>query len=284
MSTPVVDSHLHTWDLERSAYAWLGPQHGELNRSFPAEEAVAALREAGISAAVLVQAEDSEADTESMLAVARAWDFVVGVVGWVQLDDPDVAASQLRRYREHAKFCGVRHLVHDDPRDDFLVLPAVRRSLSLLAENGLSFDVSDAWPRHLARVPDLTDALPELVVVLDHLGKPPRGSADLDEWATGLRSVAARPNTIAKVSGLQAPGQPFTVESLHHVWDLALDCFGPSRLMYGGDWPMTVPAGGYLSHWNTVRALIDELTPSEQAEILSGTAARTYRLQPRGDE
>ncbi len=284
MSTHVVDSHLHTWDLEHGAYAWLGPQHGELNRSFLADEAEATLDEAGIAAAVLVQAEDSEADTESMLALAQERAFVVGVVGWVQLDDPDIAAAQLSRHGGRAKFCGVRHLVHDDPRDDFLELPAVRRSLSLLAESELPFDVPDAWPRHLARIPDLADALPELVVVLDHLGKPPRGSADMDAWATALRSVAARPNTIAKVSGLQAPGQPFTVESLHPVWDVALDCFGPSRLMYGGDWPMTVPAGGYLHHWNTVRGLIDELTPSEQAQILSGTAARTYGLQPRGDQ
>ena len=230
-------------------------------------------------ARVLVQAEDSEADTELMLAAAEKWDFVAGVVGWVQLDDPDTAAAQLSRYGEQPAFRGVRHLVHDDPRDDFLELTGVRRSLALLSERGLPFDVPDAWPRHLTRLPELADALPDLVLVVDHLGKPPRGSVELDAWESALRSVAERPNTVAKLSGLQQPGQPFTTEALHPVWDVALDCFGPSRLMYGGDWPMTVPDGGYLAHWQPVRALIEELSPDEQAEILSGTATRTYGLQ-----
>ena len=176
MSTRVVDSHLHVWDLQRSAYSWLGPQHGELYRSFSPDDAEAVLREAGISSAVLVQAEDSEADTELMLAAAEKWDFVAGVVGWVQLDDPDTAAAQLSRYGEQPAFRGVRHLVHDDPRDDFLELTGVRRSLALLSERGLPFDVPDAWPRHLTRLPELADALPDLVLVVDHLGKPPRGS------------------------------------------------------------------------------------------------------------
>jgi len=279
MTTPVVDSHLHVWDLERSAYAWLGPGHGELYRSFTPGEAEDVLRTAGISAAVLVQAEDSTTDTELMLEAAENSDVIAGVVGWVRLDDPDTALEQLSRYDDESAFRGVRHLVHDDPRGDFLELEEVRRSLGLLAERGLPFDVPDAWPRHLARLPDLAEAVPELVLVIDHLGKPPLGSAALEDWAAALRSVAARSNTVAKVSGLQVPGRPFTSAELRPVWEVALDCFGPSRLMYGGDWPMTVPQGGYQAHWLPVRALVDELSIDEQAQILSGTAIRTYRLQ-----
>ena len=201
----------------------------------------------------------------------------------MQLDDPDTMVAQLSSYGEQSAFRGVRHLVHDDPRDDFLELTGVRRSLALLAEHGLPFDVPDAWPRHLARLPDLADALPDLAIVVDHLGKPPRGSAEMDAWEMALRSVAERPNTVAKVSGLQLAGQPFTTEALRPLWDVALDCFGPSRLMYGGDWPMTVPGGGYLAHWQPVRALIEMLSPDEQTDMLAGTATRTYSLQPRSE-
>ena len=278
MSTPVLDSHLHVWDLARSTYAWLGPEHGELHRTFTPDEAAATLAAAGVSSAILVQAEDSEIDTELMLETAEGWDFVAGVVGWVRLDDPATAARQLARWTERRGFCGVRHLVHDDPRADFLELPEVRRSLGMLAERGLPFDVPDAWPRHFDRLPGLADALPDLVLVLDHLGKPPRGSEAFADWTSGLRALAARPGTVAKVSGLQVPGQPYTARALRPVWEQALECFGPARLMYGSDWPMTVPGGGYDAHWGPVRELVGELSPVEQEQILYGTARRTYGL------
>ncbi|MEP9382068.1 amidohydrolase family protein [Nocardioides cheoyonin] len=279
----IVDSHLHVWDLGSGGYRWLGPQHGPLHRTFTADEAARELTTAGVDRAVLVQADDTEADTRAMLAAADAHTFVAGVVGWVRLDDPATAERQLDDYGTHPRFCGVRHLVHDDPRDDFLKLPGVRRSLGLLAERGLPLDVPDAWPRHLHRLPALADAVPGLTLVLDHLGKPPRGTDELDAWAAAVRDLAARPNVVAKVSGLQRSGQPFSVEALRPVWELALEAFGPDRLMYGGDWPMTVHDGGYAPHWRVVRRLVDELGTDEQAAILGGTATRSYGLPKRID-
>ncbi|GAB2453723.1 amidohydrolase family protein [Xylanimonas ulmi] len=270
----IVDAHLHVWDRTVSEYAWIPP--GPLARSFGLDDVRVALAAAGVEAVVLVQAEDSEADTHAMLAAAGD-PLVAGVVGWVRLDDPTTAAAQLGAYGR--RLCGVRHLVHDDPRDGLLDLPAVRASLRLVAEAGLAFDVPDAWPRHLGAVAALADALETLPVVVDHLGKPPRGTDAMDAWERALRAVAARPRAVAKVSGLARPGQPFTAQALRPVWDVALDAFGPARLMYGGDWPMTAPEGGYGPHWAVVRELIDELSPAEQADVLAGTATRTYALR-----
>jgi L-fuconolactonase len=272
----VVDAHLHVWDLERSEYAWLTPELGPLHRTFTPEQAHAELEAAGITRAVLVQAEDSERDTDLMLEAARRHPWIAGVVGWVQLDDPTVAERQLGRDRP--RFRGVRHLVHDDPRNDFLLLPAVRRSLRLLAERGIPFDVPDAWPRHLAATADLAGALPELRIVVDHLGKPPFGGADWERWRATLADVAAHPNTTAKVSGLQVPGRPFTVDEVRPAWETALELFGPERLMWGSDWPLTVLVGGYRHAWEVITSLIGELTPDEQALILSGTATSVYDL------
>jgi L-fuconolactonase len=275
----VIDSHLHVWDLDAGEYAWLGPQHGPLHRSFTPDEAAGELAAAGVDAAVLVQAEDSEADTRAMLAAADGHGFVVGVVGWVELEDPAAVSQQLDDYGTHPRFCGVRSLVHDDPRDDFLELPAVRESLAVLATRGLPFDVPDAWPRHLGRLPALADALPGLTVVVDHLGKPPRDTEEHRAWADALRELARRPNVVAKVSGLQMPGQPFTADALRPAWDVALDALGPERLMYGGDWPMTVPAGGYGPHWQVVSQLVAELAPDERDRLLAGTAREIYRIK-----
>lgn len=279
----VIDSHLHLWDRGISDYAWLGPGHGELYDDFGAERALQELAVAGIDMAVLVQADDSVADTRYLLGVADSFDFVAGVVGWIALDDPATAAEQLEEYAEHPTFRGVRQLTHIDPRANVLSLPTVRRSLTVLAGAGLPFDVPDAWPRDLAAVADLAADLPELVVVVDHLGKPPRGRAtDLSAWEAELRRVAGHPNAVAKLSGLQHPGQPFTVDALRPVLDIALETFGPGRLMYGGDWPMTVADGGYQPHWEVIRALVAELSASEQAQLLGGTASSVYGLQDRG--
>jgi L-fuconolactonase len=277
-SGPIVDAHLHLWDLERSDYSWITPELGPLHTTITADRAHGELTAAGVDRAVLVQAEDSVADTGFMLEVAAKHDWVAGVVGWVQLDDPAVAEAQLDRFTADPAFVGVRHLVHDDPRDDFLALPAVRTSLGLLADRGLPYDVPNAWPRHLAATGDLAGALPELTVVVDHLGKPPHRRPEFAEWRQILAGVAALPNTVAKVSGLQVPGVPFTADVLRPAWEAALELFGPDRLIWGSDWPMTLLTDGYAATWEVLSALLAEQTPDERQMILAGTASRVYRL------
>ena len=273
-----VDAHLHLWDLAVSDYAWLTPDLGALYRSFGPEDAVEELRAAALGGAVLVQAEDSERDTEFLLDVADRHPWVAGVVGWVQLDEPARAEEQLDRWQRSRWFCGVRHLVHEDPRD-VLRIPAVLQSLGVLAARDVAFDVPDAWPRHLDDVRDVARLVPDLTVVVDHLGKPPHlGATDFDDWRSSLAAVAALPNTVAKFSGLQQPGQPVTPERARPLWEIALELFGPSRLMYGSDWPMTVVAGGYRATWSVASELIAELSADEQAMVLGQTAARVYRL------
>ncbi|MCS5718497.1 amidohydrolase family protein [Herbiconiux sp. CPCC 205763] len=275
----VIDSHLHLWNLERGGYAWLTPDAGELYANFEPAKAGAELARAHVDGAVLVQADDTEADTEAMLRVADEHDWVAGVVGWVRLDEPSAAEAQLDRWQEHPRFCGVRHLVHDDPRDDFLELPAVRRSLELLAARDVPFDVPDAWPRHLASVTALASALPELTVVIDHLGKPPRGRPDFVDWRAEFERAAERPNTVAKLSGLRIPGAGYSVDALREVWDIALDSYGPERLLWGSDWPITVPDGGYGPTFEVLEKLVGELSDEERHAVLGATAAAVYSLQ-----
>jgi len=280
----VIDSHLHLWDLQRSEYSWITPELGPLHTTIDADRAAAELAAVGVDRAVLVQAEDSTTDTEFMLEVAAEREWVAGVVGWVQLDDPAVAAAQLDRFAADPAFRGVRHLVHDDPRDDFLALPAVRTSLRLLAERGLPFDVPDAWPRHLTAIAELAGELPELTVVLDHLGKPPHGRPDFPDWRKAFTAVAARPNTVAKVSGLQVRGEPFTAAGIRPAWETALELFGPDRLLWGSDWPMTLLTAGYTGTWEVMAELLGELTDEERCKILTDNALRVYGPAPTNSE
>lgn len=282
--TEQVDAHLHLWDLEVCDYPWLGPQHGELYASFGPAQARTELDACGVGGAVVVQAEDSLKETDYLLSLAAEHPWLLGVVGWLPLVDPDATAEALERLSGEPRLRGVRHLVHDDPRADFLDLPPVRRSLALAAAAGLVLDVPDAWPRHLAQTTALATALPELTVVVDHLAKPPRGTDEMDAWRAELARVAALPSTVAKFSGLRTAGAPFTVEALREVWGTALELFGPDRLMFGGDWPMTVPDGGYRPTYDVMVALVAELSPGEQQQVMAGTARRVYGLSGVGEE
>ncbi|WP_017198765.1 amidohydrolase family protein [Arthrobacter sp. M2012083] len=281
----MIDSHLHLWTLDTFVtggvrhYPWLGPQHGALFRSFGEDEARETLDAAGVRGAVLIQADDTVADTESMLAVAARSPWVLGVVGWIRLDSPAEAAEQLHSFTSQSVFKGVRHLVHDDPRDDFLDLPAVRDSLALVAGEGLTLDIPDAFPRHLGSAVRLAREMPELTVVLDHLGKPPLADPELmDSWSADFRALGREPNSVAKLSGLHLPGVEYTPDTLRPLFESALEAFGPERLMIGCDWPVSTLGAPYGRTLDVLLELVSALSPPEQDLVLEETAIRTYGL------
>jgi L-fuconolactonase len=278
-----IDAHLHLWDRAVSDYAWITPSLGPLFADFGPATAKAELDAAGIDGAVLVQADDSAADTRFMLDVAREHDWVAGVVGWIPLDDSEAARAALDALGDETVLCGIRHLVHDDPRDEFLDLPEVLTSLAVVADARLAFDVPDAWPRHLAGAGRIARAIPELTVVIDHLAKPPVGGVDFDDWRRELVAVASLQNTVAKFSGLQLPGVEFSRATVAPLLEIALEAFGADRIMYGGDWPMSVPHGGYAPTWAVMRSCLVELSAPERDAVLGGTATRLYRLDAHLD-
>lgn len=274
----IVDSHLHLWDRSRGGYGWLRPEFGVLNENHAPADIAPTLHELGVEQVVLVQADDTVADTEFMVAVAADWTAVAGVVGWVRLDEPTEAAAQLDRWSAHPVVKGIRHLVHDDPRTDFLELSPVQESLALVADRGLAFDIPNAWSGGFAaRVAPLADRHPNLTIVVDHLAKPPHGSTDFPAWEAMLRDVARRPNTVAKLSGL-ADDSPTTAANWRPAYEVALEAFGPDRLMYGSDWPITRLGLDYAGTWTVLSELVSTLSESERAAVLGGTAVRVYRL------
>lgn len=277
---PRVDAHQHFWNLREVDYPRLGgPDYEAIRRSFGPADLEPLLRRSGIGHCVTVQAANSFADTDAMLAHADRHAWIAGVVGWVPLLDPVAASDALQRYGRHPAFRGVRHLVHDEPDPDWLLRPAVRESLALMAERGLVFEIPAVFPRHLVHVPRLASELPGLMIVIDHLGKPPIAAGSLEPWAGELARAAVHPNVYAKVSGLNtvAPAN-WSAEDLRPFVDVAIDAFGPDRLMFGSDWPVCLMAGDYQRVWSeTVRALAS-VSAMERYALLGGTAAGVYRL------
>ena len=274
-----IDAHLHLWNLERVAYPWLTDALAPINRTFTFAEVQPQLERAGVDRVVLVQAANSVEDSAAMFAVSSP--LVAGVVAWVDLLDPAAASRQLDEWAAHPSFVGVRHLIHDEPDPDWLGRAEVHESLGVLAARGLSFDVIGVLPRHLEHAVALSDELPSLRLVVDHLGTPPVGAPSAEPWSGLLSELARRPNVFVKLSGLTTLGGGADAAQLRPYVEHALDVFGASRVLYGGDWPVSTLAGPYAETWATTEALLAGLSAAERDDVLTRSAERAYRLPAR---
>jgi L-fuconolactonase len=274
-----VDAHHHLWDLSTGLYAWPTAAEAAIHRTFTADELAPQLAAARIDATVIVQATDSSADTDAMLAAAAANRWIAGVVGWLPLLNREAAERELER--RQGSLCGVRHLIHWEPDDRWLLHPQVQPGLDLLAEAGLPFDVVAVFPRHLQLVPEVAAAHPDLMLVIDHLAKPPFRSEGWDRWVTEIRRAAEVATVRAKVSGLDtAAGPGWTIDELRPAWDVVLEAFGPRRLMFGSDWPVSLLASSYGDVVGAADTLTAELSVADRDRVMGGTAVETYRLRP----
>jgi L-fuconolactonase len=263
----VVDAHLHLWRREPGRYGWLDAKGVDaIARTWDTGDARGALAPTPVDRVVLVQAENSHADTRDMLAAADTWDAVAGVVAWAPL------ADELDGLPDDARIVGVRHLNHDEPDPAWLARTEHLRGLERLAARGLTFDVVGVTERHLRDAAAIARTLPELTVVVDHLGSPPIARQGWEPWASALAAVAEQPNTYAKISGLSTlAGDHYTPPGIARYLEHARELFGDERLMYGGDWPVCRLAATYEQMWRVVR----EATRGWSEQVFE---ARAYRL------
>jgi L-fuconolactonase len=273
-----VDAHQHFWDVESGRYAWPAPVDGPIYRTFTPADLEPELGPARIDATVLVQTVDTLEDTDSMLADADRHPWIGAVVGWVPLTDPRATEAALDA-RPHPRLRGVRHLTHREPDPTWLLRDDVAEGLRVLTARRLAFDVVAVFPEHLKLVPAIADRFPDLMIVIDHLAKPPFRASGWPAWHDQLRHAAARPNVFAKVSGLDTGAGPgWTPEELRPAVDAALEAFGPGRLMFGSDWPVCRLVSTYQEVVMAGEQLIARLSGSERDALMGGTAARVYGI------
>lgn len=280
----IIDAHTHIWNRESGDYGWITPDLAALDHDFGLGDLGTEAAAVGVDRFVLVQAADSAGDTDRMLAEAAMHPEVAGVVAWLPLSEPGLGAALERRLAT-GMVVGVRALIHEMGDTQWVLREEVGAGLDQLAEAGLSFDVVTSGPSALDLIPKLTARHPSLRIVIDHLGKPPVGGSDeaLQHWRTLLRAAAASPNVAAKLSGLAGPAaapDSWTVDDLRPVVSEAVDAFGPERLMYGGDWPVCLLAGGYTRTFEGLHAALD-VSPGELDLIHRRTAETWYRLDER---
>jgi L-fuconolactonase len=277
-----IDSHVHLWNAEHTPQPWMTDEHEPIARPFGPTDILPLLERNNIGAVIVVQGACLNTDTDYLFAEAHRCDWIAAVTAWVCLDQPERAAARLDILQGRPKFRGVRHLTQGEP-DCWLLREPVLESVAMLEERGLIFEIPLVFPRQFDDVTALAGRFPRLRIVIDHLGKPPIGSPEMRRWATELRMVAEHPNVFAKVSGLNTAiaRSDWSIADLRPCVEVALDCFGPERLMCGSDWPVALLNGDYDRVWGLTSAVLVEAAAGASDLLLGGNAQRVYRLESR---
>ena len=276
-----IDAHHHLWRYTPEEYGWIGEQMGALRRDFLPSVLKPLLDRAGISGAIAVQARQSLEETRWLLRLAEepgnaAW--MKGVVGWAPIVAADFPEA-LAQLRDSTKLRGLRHVIQDEPDDQFILGEAFNRGIRALRDTGLVYDIL-IHARHLPQTVRFVDMHPNHPFVLDHCAKPAIAAGEFEPWAAHMRELARRPNVCCKLSGLvtEADWQRWTPADLEPYWRAVLDAFGPGRLLFGSDWPVALLATSYQRWVDTVTEWVAPLSTSEREAIWGGTASRVYSL------
>ena len=273
-----VDAHQHFWRYDPAEYDWIGEGMERLARDYLPADLAPLLTAEGIAGSVAVQARQAIEETRWLLGLAAKHPAILGVVGWVDLRSSEVG-EQLREFAANPRFVGVRHVVQNEPDVRFLLGEAFVGGLRQLHGFGLTYDLL-LFPPQLPAAVELAGMMPEQPFVLDHLAKPLIKPGILDPWQADLRALARHPNVSCKLSGLvtEAAWQGWRRADFAPYLEVALEAFGPKRLMLGSDWPVCLLAAEYPDVVGIVTEFIARLSDSEQALILGGTASRFYGL------
>ncbi|MGN6438789.1 MAG: amidohydrolase family protein [Agriterribacter sp.] len=281
----IIDTHIHIWDLEKVRYSWLDGDTSILNRTYLLDELLPSFHRAGISAGILVQAANNLDDTALMLQTAAAHQEIQGVVGWLPLTNPEQTATLLEtRFLKEPYFKGVRHLIHNEPDARWLLQPAVLESLNILASYNIPYDVVGINNEHLKTAIKVTEKVPSLAMVLDHLNQPPIATRQqFGDWGILMKEIAASPNVYAKISGQGTASGNFanwSAADIEPYIEYVLNVFGSNRCFGGGDWPVATLAGSYEKLWNIYRSILQKLLPEdgERARVLYHNAKAFYGI------
>jgi len=275
-----IDAHQHFWRLDRGDYGWLTPALGPIHRDFGPADLEPMLRQHEIGGTILVQAAPTVAETHYMLELAASTPSVMGVVGWAPLAAPD-AVAQVTALAADPLLVGLRPMLHDLDDPDWVLGEALPPALRAMERLGLVFDAL-VRPPHLSRILVLADRHPGLPIVIDHAGKPDLTQGWNAAWAADMAALARRPSVTCKLSGLLTEAPPGADAALlRPVVRHLLECFGPTRILWGSDWPVLTLAASYDRWVALTDELLMELSSLERAAVLGGNAARLH-LSRRG--
>ena len=273
-----IDSHHHFWKYDPITYSWMNDKMDILKVDYQPVDLKKEIAEVGIDGVVSVQADQSLRETDDLLEYAKVNDFILAVVGWLPLANDNVR-DLMDKYADNSLLKGIRHVVQDEPDDDFILGEQFNRGVSLLKEYNWVYDIL-IYERQLSPSIQFVDCHPEQIFVLDHIAKPRIGDSMIEPWKTQMFEMAKRENVSCKLSGIatEANWSEWKKEDLIPYMDVALEAFGPDRMMFGSDWPVARLAVEYVPWVEICREFISTLSGDEQNLIEGDVASKVYGL------
>ncbi len=274
----IIDTHHHFWNYNPVDFDWIDDEMASIRKNFLPKDLKETLLETGVQGVVSVQARQSLEETDWLLEMAEEHDFIKGIVGWLPLAAENIQ-QVLEQYSGNQWLKGVRHVVQGESDPAFILGKEFNRGISQLKNDGLVYDIL-ILEHQLPNTIRFVDQHPEQQFIVDHIAKPKIKHNETEPWARNLKELARRENVSCKISGMvtEADYHGWTKEQLQPYFDVVLEAFGPSRLMYGSDWPVCLVATSYSDWLNLVKDMLSDLSPDEQEQIFSRNAKHFYHL------
>jgi L-fuconolactonase len=274
----IIDAHQHFWAFDAEQDGWITPDMEKIRRDFLPDELSAILTEKQIGGCVAVQSRQNEEDNFFLLECAQKNAFVKGIVGWVDLCS-DQVEIQLKKYSQYPLIKGFRHVLEAEKDLAFMLKPSFLKGISLLHAYGFTYDIL-IKPEHLKYALQLVEQFPEQRFVIDHMAKPAIKNREITQWQHDIKLLAGHDNVYCKISGLvtEADWHNWTIQGLEPYLDSAFAAFGPSRVMYGSDWPVCDLAGGYELFFAALNAYMTNFSTVDQELFWAGNATSFYKL------
>lgn len=273
-----IDSHQHFWIFDPVIDCWITEDMEIIRRDFLPDDLKSLLDQHHIAGCIAVQSDQSEIETAFLLNLAENNSFIKGVVGWVDLSSADLV-NQLLHYQKFPKLKGFRHILQAE-EPGFMLEPMFQKGIAELKNYEFTYDIL-VRSSQIKEATQLVELNPGQSFVLDHMGKPPIKNREVQTWATDIKKLSANENVFCKLSGLttEADIQHWKKEDIYPYLDVALNCFGVERVMFGSDWPVCKIAAEYDDVYKLISGFLGQLSVDEKELIWSGNAIKFYKLE-----
>jgi L-fuconolactonase len=274
----VIDAHQHFWKFDPIRENWINDDMKSIQKDFLPADLEIVLNENGIEGSVVVQSDQSEKENEFQLKNAAEYNFIKGVVGWVDLQAPGIE-EKLVYYKQFKKLKGFRHVLQGESQRDLMLQPRFRKGISLLRKYGFTYDIL-IFPDQLVYANELVREFPDQLFVLDHIAKPPIKNKKIDEWKKDILALGAHENVYCKISGMvtEADWKNWTSDDFIPYIDVVVNAFGTKRIMFGSDWPICLVAASYSKMKKIVDDYFSFFSKNEQKNFYGKTAIKFYNL------
>lgn len=273
-----IDTHQHYWRYDPHEYSWITDDMVELKQDRLPQDSKFHLEQHCITGCIAVQARQSERENQFLIDLAENNKQIVGIIGWVNLSDKSGAAS-LEKWQHNYLMKGYRHLIQDegDP-EQFFLNTQFNQHVDLILKQNKVYEVL-IHAKSLPAAIQFCHKHDQGLLVLDHLGKPNIATGDPQEWKKQIAPLASQQHVVCKLSGLiTEAGKNWQATQIAPYLDIALEIFGPQRLMFGSDWPVCLLAGEYSQVYQLIENTINQLSVDEQSAIWGENAKKVYRL------